>query len=263
MADRDPAAPSGDAATARRLEGTRVPAATLRHSAPPRETVTTTDLLRGRTVALFGLPGAFTPTCTNAHVPRYEELAHALAREGVDEIVCVAVNDAFVLEAWRRSLACERVRFVADGNGELHRALRLLRDAQAEGLGQRARRYSMLVRDGMIEKAWVEPDEPGDPFVVADADTMLAYLAPGAPPPLDVVVFSRPECAWSARAKRRLDAAGIEYATIDASPRALRAVSREASTPQVFVDGARIGGCQDLEAWLDARSGTGERRDRG
>ena len=121
-----------------------------------------------------------------------------------------------------------------------------------EGMGERARRYSMLIRDGVIEKAWVEADERGDPFAVSTADVMLAYLQPAAHP-LDVIVFTRPNCGWSRRALAALDAAHIPYRTAEVGPRGLRGVAGSQTTPQVFIGGRHIGGCEDLEAWLARR----------
>jgi glutaredoxin-like protein len=112
----------------------------------------------------------------------------------------------------------------------------------------------MLVRDGVIEKMFIEPEEPGDPFVVSDADTMLEYLAPNATKPHDVTVFSRPGCPFCAKAKGLLRDAGIEFEELvlnkDYTDRTLRAVADATSYPQVFVDGKHVGGADDLEAWL-------------
>ena len=206
----------------------------------------------GDRVALIGLPGAFTPTCTGLHVPRFEELADELAEAGVQRILCVAVNDAFVMDAWRHALRTTRIEYAGDGNGDLHRALGLLHDLRDDGMGERARRYTMLIRDGTIEKAWVEPESDGDPFAVTTADVMLRHLRPEAEP-LDVMVFTRPDCSWSRRALQALDAAHIAYRTAEIGPRGLRGVAGTQTTPQVFVDGRHIGGCEDLEAWLHTR----------
>ncbi len=141
------------------------------------------ELLAGRTVAVFGLPGAFTPTCSTSHVPRYLELLPFLEAHGVDEVVCVSVNDRFVMEAWQRSQGADAITFLADGNGTLSKALGLLVDKSAIGFGWRSWRYSMLVTDGVITQTFIEPEQPGDPYEVSDADTMLDHLAPGATRP--------------------------------------------------------------------------------
>ena len=118
-------------------------------------------------------------------------------------------------------------------------------------------RYSMLVRDGVIEKMFVESDVPGDPFSVSDADTMLSYLDPNAGRPSDIAVFSRPGCAFCAKAKGLLRDAGMEFEELvlnrDYTDQTLRAVADATSYPQVFVDGTLIGGADELEKWLDAR----------
>jgi len=158
-------------------EGKRVPEVTF-HTRENDQWVrlTSGELFDGRTVVLFALPGAFTPTCSASHLPRFNELAPALREQGVDEIVCLAVNDAFVMNAWAEHQGCSNVRVVADGNGEFTAAMGMLVDKRDLGFGQRSWRYSMLVRDGVIEKMFIEPEVPGDPYEVSDADTMLRYL---------------------------------------------------------------------------------------
>ena len=126
------------------------------------------------------------------------------------------------------------------------------------GFGRRSWRYSMLVRDGVIEKMFIEPEEPGDPFHVSDADTMLKYLNDDVELPYDVTVFSREGCPFCVRAKGMLNDAGIEFEELvlnrDYTDRTLRAVTTKTSYPQVFVNGKLIGGSDDLEAWLKDRS---------
>ena len=215
------------------------------------------DIFNGRNVIVFALPGAFTPTCSSAHLPRYDELAPVFHRQGIDEIVCVSVNDGFVMEAWQKDQQADRVTFLADGNGEFTQGMGMLVDKSDLGFGNRSWRYSMLVRDGVIEKQFIEPDEPGDPFVVSDADTMLAYLAPEAAKPRDVVIFTKPGCPYCKMAKEDLQAAGFEFEEIvlgrDANLRGLRAATGAMTVPQVFISGHRVGGSEDLKAWL-ARS---------
>jgi glutathione-dependent peroxiredoxin len=212
---------------------------------------TTADLFAGRTVVLFGLPGAFTPTCSTAHVPRYEELYDALRAAGVDEVICTSVNDAFVMDAWKGAQGVRKVRFLEDGNGTLAQALGLLVDKVSLGFGPRSWRYSLLVRDGVVARAFIEPDVPGDPFEVSDADTMLAALGGVAPP--DVVVFTKANCGHCARAKGALAEAGLRYTELPATPSVLRALPGALTTPQVYVDGRLLGGADELVAWLAAR----------
>lgn len=135
---------------------------------------TTQEVFSGKTVALFAVPGAFTPTCSAKHLPGFVEKADTLSGKGVDEIVCTSVNDVFVMGAWGESAgAGGKVRMLADGNGAFARALGLELDASGFGMGQRSQRYSMLVKDGKVEQLNVE-DGPG--FEVSSADYMLARL---------------------------------------------------------------------------------------
>ena len=156
------------------------------------EDKTTADIFAGKKVVVFSLPGAFTPTCSSNHLPRYEELYADFQAQGVDEIVCVSVNDAFVMFQWGKSIGNEKIFLLPDGNGEFTRKMGMLVDKSNVGFGMRSWRYSMVVDDGVIEKMFVEPDFgdncPTDPFEVSDADTMLAYLkgseAPGVSAPV-------------------------------------------------------------------------------
>jgi glutaredoxin-like protein len=232
-------------------EGQRVPEVTFRTRVDGAwKDVTTRELFAGKRVAVFALPGAFTPTCSSSHVPRFNELAPALRAHGVEDILCVSVNDAFVMDEWAKDQRADRVRFIPDASGEFTEKMGMLVDKP--GLGKRSWRYSMLVKDGVIEKMFVEPEKPGDPFEVSDADTMLRYLDPKAKSPPDVLMFTKPGCSYCAKAKRLLGERGWEYEEIPASPRRLRAVSGKASTPQVFVDGEYVGGCDELEKYLAA-----------
>ena len=132
--------------------GQKVPQVTfkLREGDDWRET-TTDELFGGKSVVVFALPGAFTPTCSSSHLPRYEELFARLREEGVDDVICLSVNDAFVMDAWGRDQGASHVRLVADGNGDFSRGMGMLVDKRDLGFGDRSWRYSMLVRDGVIE----------------------------------------------------------------------------------------------------------------
>ncbi len=211
--------------------------------------VSTAELFAGKTVIVFALPGAFTPTCSSAHVPRYNELVDAFGELGVDDILCVSVNDTFVMEAWKQDQHADRITFVPDGNGEFTEKMGLLVGKDTLGFGKRSWRYSMLVRDGVIEKMFIEPDVAGDPFQVSDADTMLGYL--GGKSPHDIVLFTKPGCAHCLRAKDVLAEKGLPYSELPTSPRILRALPGARTTPQVFVDGKHIGGAEELVRWLD------------
>lgn len=141
---------------------------------------TTAELFGGKKVIVFSLPGAFTPTCSSNHLPRYEELHEEFKAQGVDEIICISVNDAFVMFQWGKQVGATHVFLLPDGNGEFTRKMGMLVDKSDIGFGMRSWRYSMLVNDGKIEKIFIEADFgdncPIDPFEVSDADTMLAYL---------------------------------------------------------------------------------------
>jgi glutaredoxin-like protein len=246
------------------IEGKQVPNVTFR-TRRDHEWVdlTTDDVFKGKSVVVFSLPGAFTPTCSSSHVPRYNQLVPAFRAQGIDDVICVSVNDAFVMDEWKRAQNANRVTFLPDGNGDFSEGMGLLVSKNDLGFGKRSWRYSMLVRDGKIEKMFIEPDEPGDPFHVSDADTMLEYLDPKAEKPHDVTVFSRPGCTFCAKAKGLLFDAGIEFEELilnrDYTDQTLRAVAAATSYPQVFINGGHVGGADDLEAWLKGRSAGGRR----
>ncbi|MFN2377745.1 MAG: glutathione peroxidase [Candidatus Binatia bacterium] len=236
-------------------EGQRVPEVTFRtREGGAWKDVTSTELFAGRKVVVFSLPGAFTPTCSASHLPRYEELAPAFREAGVDGIVCLSVNDGFVMEAWREDQKARNVRLLPDGNGDFTRGMGMLVDKANLGFGSRSWRYSMLVEDGVVTKMFIEPEKDGDPFEVSDADTMLAHIAPECAGRPNVVVFSRAGCPHCARAKGALAAAGMSWREIELSAvggmDALRAVSGASTVPQVFIDGVRIGGADELERHL-------------
>jgi peroxiredoxin len=155
--------------------GDKVPAATLKYlsSEGPKE-ITTDELFSGKKVAVFAVPGAFTPTCSQRHLPGYVDKSSDLKAKGVDTIACVAVNDAFVMGAWGKDQSCgDKVMMLADGSGDFTRAIGLELDARKAGLGMRSQRYSMLVDNGVVTKLNIEA--PGK-FEVSDADSMLKAL---------------------------------------------------------------------------------------
>ncbi|MBK6848483.1 MAG: peroxiredoxin [Proteobacteria bacterium] len=141
---------------------------------------TTDELFKGKRVVLFALPGAFTPTCSSTHLPGYEELFDQLRAQGVDSVICLSVNDAFVMFKWGKDLGASKVFLLPDGSGEFTRKMGMLVAKDNLGFGLRSWRYSMVVNDKKIEKMFVEAgfsDNCGsDPFEVSDAKTMLAYL---------------------------------------------------------------------------------------
>ena len=136
--------------------------------------VSTAEAAKGKRIVVFGLPGAYTPTCSAKHVPGYVAKLDALRARGVDEIWCVAVNDAYVMAAWGRDHdAIGKIRMLGDGNAELTKKLGLDRDLTTDGMGIRSRRFSLLVEDGVVKQVNVE--QPGK-FEVSNAETMLAQL---------------------------------------------------------------------------------------
>ena len=235
-------------------EGQRVPNVSFRVRQDNEwKTVTTGDLFAGKTVVVFSLPGAFTPTCSSTHLPRYNELAPAFFGSGVDSILCVSVNDTFVMNEWARDQEAANVVLVPDGNGEFTAGMGMLVDKADLGFGKRSWRYSMLVKDGVVEKMFIEPEKAGDPFEVSDADTMLAYVNPKAKKPDQVAIFTRDGCQFCAKAKSLLADLGYDYAEI-ALPHTRRsrivgAVTGQQTVPQVFVNGRHIGGLEALERW--------------
>lgn len=215
--------------------------------------VTSDDVFKEKTVVVFSLPGAYTPTCSSSHLPRYEELAMKFFEHGVDDIYCISVNDTFVMNAWADEQGLDYVQVLPDGNGDFTKEMGLLVDKSAIGFGARSWRYSMLVKDGVIEKMFIEPVKEGDPFEVSDAVTMLRYIDPTVKLPDDVTVISRDGCPFCAKAKNMLDEEGLDYVDLSLEAiglTALRALSGRETVPQVFINGKHIGGSDDLEAWL-------------
>ena len=155
--------------------GDRLPKASFVKATPDGpQPVDSEDFFRGRRVALFSVPGAFTPTCSARHLPGFVEKVDELKAKGVDEVACTAVNDAFVLNAWSESAGAQgKVTMLADGNGDFVEAIGLAADFNKFGMGKRGQRWSMIVNDGVVEDLNVE--EPGA-FNVSSADYMLARL---------------------------------------------------------------------------------------
>lgn len=144
------------------------------------KSVSSADLFNGKRVVVFALPGAFTPACSETHLPGYEAAMDEFAALGVDDVICISVNDAFVMFQWAKAQNITRVRMLPDGNAEFTRKMGMLVDRSANGMGLRSWRYSMLVEDGKITALFSEPglrdNPPGVPVQVSGADTMLAHL---------------------------------------------------------------------------------------
>ncbi len=236
-------------------QGQPVPAVTFRtRQGHEWVDISSDEVFKGKKVAVFSLPGAFTPTCSSSHVPRFNQLMPQFKQQGIDEIICISVNDAFVMNEWKIDQKAENITFLPDGNGDFTDGMGMLVNKEDLGFGKRSWRYSMIVNDGIIDKMFIEPDEAGDPYGISDADTMLAYLAPEAKLPLDVSLMTRKGCPFCTRAKGMLHDAGIDFEELelnrDYTDQSLRAISGATSVPQIFINGERIGGSDELEYWL-------------
>jgi peroxiredoxin len=155
--------------------GDKLPSANLSLATPegPRP-ITTDEIFKGKKVALFAVPGAFTPTCSAKHVPGFKDLADQIKGKGVDSIVCLSVNDGFVMKAWGESQDVgDKIMMVGDGSGDFTRGVGLVLDVRDRGMGERSQRYSMIVDDGVVKELNVEA--PGE-FKVSAADYLLAQL---------------------------------------------------------------------------------------
>ena len=154
--------------------GDKVPSVTLTHMTAdgPKE-ITTDELFTGKKVVLFALPGAFTPTCSASHLPGFVVNADKIKAKGVDEVVCLSVNDAFVMDAWGKAQNAEEIHMVADGNADFAKAIGLELDLIARGMGVRLQRFAMIVEDGVVKHLNVEA---AGKFEISSAETMMALL---------------------------------------------------------------------------------------
>ena len=242
-------------------EGTQVPEVELSemHEGVVRR-VKSSELFRGRRVIVFALPGAFTPTCSTAHVPGYVARLNDFHQAGIDDIMCLSVNDPYVMEAWQRAEKAEGVRFIADSDGGFTAAMGMSIDHRGASLGTRSWRYSMLVDNGKIEKMFIEPDVPGDPFEVSDADTMFTYLRPNQKTTDPAFMLARHGCPHCARAQGLLKTHGIPYEAVylgdDLTMQGVKAASGTATVPQIYIAGKLIGGADQLTAHLKQQAAT-------
>ncbi len=237
------------------MTGTKIPSVTFNTRVGSEWVLKTTDdFFKGKKVALFSLPGAFTPTCSSTHLPRYNELYETFKKEGFDDVICLSVNDSFVMNAWQESLGADKVTMLPDGNGELTEKLGFLVEKNDLTFGKRSWRYSMIVNDGLIEKMFIEEEKPGDPFGVSDADTMLKAVNSNIEIPKSYTVFTRVGCPFCVEAKELLKSKGIEFEELvlnkDYTIKSLKAVSGSTTVPQIFADGERIGGADKLKTLL-------------
>jgi len=154
--------------------GDRIPSANLAYLKDGVQQISTDELFAGRTVVLFSVPGAFTPTCSARHLPGYVDLLAELKAKGVDSVVCMAVNDAFVMDAWRKSQQVpDEIYLLADGNASFAKALGLELDASKFGMGVRSQRFALVAKDGVVSQLFVEA--PGE-FKVSSAEAVLEKL---------------------------------------------------------------------------------------
>jgi len=215
---------------------------------------TTEELFANKKVAVFSLPGAFTPTCSSSHLPRYDQLAKTLKANGVDEIYCISVNDTFVMNAWASDLDIKQVKMLPDGNGDFTQGMGMLVEKKELGFGKRSWRYSMIVDNGVISKMFIEEEKPGDPFGVSDADTLLNYLNSEAKAPASITILTKSTCPFCKKAKEQLDARELDYEEIiigeTASHITTRALSGDGGVPKIFIDGQLIGGSSELAEFL-------------
>ena len=163
------------------MEGRRIPAVTFKCRVDGEWTdVTTKDIFKNKRVVVFSLPGAFTPTCSSTHLPGYETHYEEIKANGIDEVYCISVNDAFVMNAWCKDQGVSKVKVIPDGNAEFTEGVGFSTTFKNRGFGQRSWRYSAVIIDEIIEKEFVEPgmteDSDPDPFEISDAETMLEYL---------------------------------------------------------------------------------------
>lgn len=240
-------------------EGQRVPAVVFKTRKNGEFVdVSSDEIFNGRTVVVFSLPGAFTPTCSSTHLPRFNELALVFRDNGIDDIVCISVNDAFVMDAWKQDQDADNITVIPDGNGDFTKGMGMLVDKSDLGFGERSWRYSMLVRDGVVEKQFIEAEIEGDPFEVSDADTMIDYINPGATKPESVSIITRPGCPHCARAKAMMSERNIAYEEIvvgkETTLRSVRAIAGRETVPQVFIGGHHIGGAEELEKYFSDMS---------
>lgn len=235
--------------------GSRIPAVELvelREGNVAR--IGTEELFSGRRVIVFALPGAFTPTCSTAHVPGYLARLKDFHEAGIDDVICLSVNDPYVMDAWQRAEKAEGIRFIADPFGEFTESMGMLADHRGESLGNRSWRYSMLVENGMIEAMFIEADGPGDPFEVSDADTLWKHLRPNDKRAGSAFMLARHGCPHCARAKALLDKNDIQFEAIyvgeGVTMQGVKAASGSATVPQIFIGGKLIGGADDLMEYI-------------
>ncbi len=217
----------------------------------------TESLFKGKKVVVFGLPGAFTPTCSSSHLPRYEELYDVFKSQGIDEIYCISINDTFVMNSWAEAQDISKVKMLPDGNAEFTKAVGMLVSKSSLGFGERSWRYSMLIEDGVIVKHFIEPDKEGDPFEVSDADTMIRHINKDIELPKSVTIFTKKGCPFCLEAKELLKNKGYQFNEIELSDAVRQKVlsgitgNNRPTAPQIFIEGNLIGGLEQLKVHFE------------
>ena len=216
--------------------------------------ISTDKIFKGKKVVFFALPGAFTPTCTMEQLPRYEQLAKLFIENGIDEVVCLGVNDPFIMEKWGEDMHINEVRILADGNAEFTKAMGMDIDLSGAGLGTRSKRYSMYVEDGVIKKMFIEDEGNPTGMSVSDADTMFKYLFPNKPAVPNIALIVQPGCPDCAKMKLMLEEAKLPYEQLrygyEVLGSMMKAITGESTFPQVFIDGKHI----PSEIFMDGKS---------
>lgn len=221
------------------------------------EKIHAVDIFKNKKVVIFSLPGAFTPTCSTSHLPRYEELYDTFKKNGIDEIYCVSVNDTFVMNEWARAQEIVNVKMLPDGNGKFTEAMGMLVNKEDLGFGKRSWRYSMLIDDGKIIKHFIEPDKEGDPFEVSDADTMIKTINPQVQLPLNITMFSKEGCQFCQEAKQILKDNNLPFSEVILSDAKRQRIlsgltgDNHPTSPQIFISGELIGGVEQLKLYLN------------
>ena len=215
-------------------------------------TKSTHDFFKNKRVILFALPGAFTPVCSTLHLPTYNELYDTFRANGIDDVFCLAVNDAFVLEAWKKAEKAWKITMIPDVDAEFSTKMNFLKNRSDLCLGNRSWRYSMVINNEVIEKMFIEPEgEATDPYGVSSAETMLKYLNPNAKLPDSVTIFTKYGCQECEEMKDLLRSHSTPFEELmlneDFSIKTVRALSNSTELPLVFINGKKIQKIEDLK----------------
>ena len=238
---------------------TRSATIALRHNAQWVYKDFFSDILADKKIIIFGLPGAFTPTCSSSHLPRYEQLFDSFTANGIDEIWCLSVNDTFVMNAWAQHQGVSKVKMLPDGNATIVRLLGMDVLKEDLGFGPRAWRFSMMLDDATVKHHFIEDPSSSalDPFALSDADTMLKALNPLAIKPADILLFTKTDCPFCLEIKQRLAQADIPFTELpladnlrNAALRSLLGSGHEHTVPLAFINGNLCHGVTQIRSTL-------------